>query len=149
MAKLQEHVKQLATMSPAQLRDEWQRVHRAEPPPGFGGDLLARSIAYTWQEKAYGGLPSAITREIRRAVTDLAASSLVPNRTPQLRPGTRLTREWNGRTHHVHVVDDGFEYAARHYRSLSAIAREITGAVWSGPRFFGLTSARELRRAQG
>jgi hypothetical protein len=55
--------------------------------------------------------------------------------------GTRLTREWHGRTHHVEVVDGGYIYKERRYRSLTAIAREITGAAWSGPRFFGLTSS--------
>ena len=55
-----------------------------------------------------------------------------------MKPGTRLVREWNGRTYHVEVVADGFVWNGRTHRSLSAIAREITGAQWSGPRFFGL-----------
>jgi hypothetical protein len=57
---------------------------------------------------------------------------------PSIKPGTRLVREWNGRTHHVEVLDKGFRWNDRTYRSLSSIAKAITGAHWSGPRFFGL-----------
>ena len=60
----------------------------------------------------------------------------------EIRAGARLIREWNGRTHTVTVEEDGFTYAGQSYRSLSAVAREITGARWSGPRFFGLTNKR-------
>ena len=89
-----------------------------------------------------GGLPRNIAREIRGGVLEIAAASLAPDRAPPLRSGTRLTREWHGRTHHVHVVDGGFDYGDQRYRSLTAIARKITGAAWSGPRFFGLTASR-------
>ena len=69
----------------------------------------------------------------------------------QLKPGTRLMREWQGRTYEVQVLDDGFAWQGTHYRSLSAIAREITGTAWSGPVFFGLrsnrTAPRKLRQA--
>ena len=132
----------IAAMGPKPLRAEWERTHRAAAPPGFGPDLLARALAYAVQEKARGGLPSNVAREIRRSVADLAATSLLPDRAAPLRPGTRLTREWHGRTHHIHVVERGYEYRDKPYRSLTAIAREITGARWSGPRFFGLAGAR-------
>jgi hypothetical protein len=65
-----------------------------------------------------------------------------PASAPRIRAGARLVREWNGRTHTVTVEEEGFTYAGRNYRSLTAIAREITGARWSGPRFFGLTSKK-------
>lgn len=139
---LAEQVAAIAAMGPKPLREEWERIHRAPAPPGFGPDLLARALAYAVQEKARGGLPPVVAREIRRGVADLAATSLLPDRSPPLRPGTRLTREWHGRTHHVHVVERGFEYRDKPYRSLTAIAREITGAGWSGPRFFGLAGVR-------
>ncbi len=129
----------LAAMSAKDLRLEWQRVHRVAPPIGFGPDLIARSLAYMLQEKVAGSLPRSVAREIRRGVAELAAKSLSLHRPPPLRSGTRLTREWHGRTHHVQVVDGAFDYRDRHYRSLTAIARQITGARWSGPRFFGLT----------
>ena len=136
MVSLQEQVALLATMSPAELRARWQEVLGEAPPPGFGPDLLARSIAYRLQEKAFGGLPGKAEREIRRAAELHAAGAPPP--LPKLRPGTRLARDWHGRSHHVLVTDGGFRYRERDYRSLSAIAREITGAGWSGPRFFGL-----------
>jgi hypothetical protein len=138
---LAERLKVIAAMKPKNLRSEWERVHRVPAPPGFGPDLLARGLAYTAQQKARGGLASEVAREIRRGVADLAATSVLPDRAPSLRPGTRLTREWHGRTHHVHVVERGFEYRDKPYRSLTAIAREITGARWSGPRFFGLAGS--------
>ena len=139
---LDERLASLAAMGPKDLRAEWERVHRVPPPAAFGPDLLARALAYAVQEKVRGGLPSSLIREIRRGVADLAATSMLPDRAPPLQPGTRLTREWHGRTHHVHVVYPGFEYRDKPYRSLTAIAREITGARWSGPRFFGLADVR-------
>lgn len=139
MTPLTQKITALAEMNPKALRDEWSRVHRTASPAAFGPDLLARALAYSLQEKACGGLPSNIAREIRRGVIELAATSASPDRPPPLRSGTRLSREWHGRTHHVHVVDGGFDYRDERYRSLTAVARQITGAGWSGPRFFGLT----------
>lgn len=139
---LDEKLAALVTMNPSSLREEWHRLYRAPAPAGFGPDLLARAMAYTLQEKAAGGLPRDIARDIRRGVLNLTARALSPDRSPPLRSGTRLTREWHGRTYHVQVTDGGFEYDDQRYRSLTKIAREITGAAWSGPRFFGLTAPR-------
>ena len=135
---LAEQIASIATMNPTALREEWERVQRVPRPLSFGPDLLARALAQSLQEKVAGGLPRKVMREIQRGVAELAVTSVSPNRSPPLRPGTRLTREWHGRTHHVHVVEGGFDYQDQPYRSLTAIAREITGARWSGPRFFGL-----------
>ena len=140
--RLSEQLAAIEAMGPKPLRAEWERFYRAPAPLGFGPDLLARALTYSVQEKARGGLRPDVAREIRRGVADLSATSLLPDRTPPLRPGTRLTREWHGRTHHVHVVEHGFEFRDKPYRSLTAIAREITGARWSGPRFFGLAGVR-------
>ena len=139
---LNERIALIGAMKPTELRAEWERVHRTPAPQGFGPDLLARGLAHALQEKTRGALAPRVAREIRRGVADLATTSLLPDRAPPLRPGTRLTREWHGRTHHVHVVERGFEYRDKPYRSLTAIAREITGARWSGPRFFGLAGVR-------
>jgi hypothetical protein len=126
----------LATMSPTQLRHRWEEVFGGGAPVAFGPDLLVRSIAYRLQEKAFGRLPSKAEREIRR-MAEMLNKGMAPS-LPRLRPGTRLARDWHGRTHHVLVTDQGFRYRERDYRSLTAIACEITGARWSGPRFFGL-----------
>ena len=131
-------VAEIAAMNPAALREHWERVQGIPRPTSFGPDLIARAMAYSLQEKAAGGLAGNIAREIKRGIAELGATSVLPNRPPPLRPGTRLSREWHGRTHHVHVVEGGFDYRDERYRSLTAIARQITGARWSGPRFFGL-----------
>ncbi len=142
MSTLDMQLAALAAVPSAQLRERWEHLYGASPPPGFGPDLIARGIAYTIQEKVRGTLPPSISREIRRGVVEIATAALSPERAPSLRSGTRLAREWHGRTYYVDVVEGGFDYSERRYRSLTAIAREITGAAWSGPRFFGLTAPR-------
>ncbi|MEO6247602.1 MAG: DUF2924 domain-containing protein [Sphingomicrobium sp.] len=137
-----EQVAEIATMNPAALREHWERVQGVPRPTSFGPDLIARAMAYSLQEKAAAGLAGNIAREIRRGVAELGATSVLPDRPAPLRSGTRLTREWHGRTHHVHVVDGGFDYQDQRYRSLTAIAREITGARWLGLRFFGLAGSK-------
>jgi hypothetical protein len=142
MDRLKETLTALTTMSPAQLKAEWRRVFNDPPPQAFGADLIARAIAHRLQQKATGIRPSIIERKVARVMRQLdGAAATAPSK---LRPGARLAREWRGDTHHVVVTDEGFLYRQRSYPSLTAIAREITGAAWSGPRFFGLRrTARE------
>ncbi len=130
----------LETVSTAELRERWRRTFRA-PPPALSRDLLLRGLAYRLQEQAEGGLGKVTLRRLRAAAEELAATGTIEP-PPILRPGTRLVREWHGRTHTVTVAETGFDYAGTTYRSLSEIARKITGAHWSGPRFFGLTKKR-------
>jgi hypothetical protein len=136
MVSLEEQLAGLVTMSPAQLRAEWAKQHRSAPP-NLTPDLLARSIAYTLQERVFGRMLSSRQRELERLGKRKAQGRGLRDHA-QLKPGTRLAREWHGRTHHVLFLEEGFLYEDRRYQSLTAIAREITGAVWSGPRFFGL-----------
>jgi hypothetical protein len=139
MSKLDEQLAGLMAMSSAQLRGEWQRVCREPAPAALSPDLLARGLAYRLQERAHGGLPSGVRRDIARLVRQLERTGEVSTeREVVLKTGTRLVRDWRGRTHNVLVLDDGFLFEDRRYRSLSRIASEITGANWSGPRFFGL-----------
>jgi len=130
----------LATMSPAQLRAEWRRLHRGRPlPEGLGADLVSRAVTWRIQERNHGGLPPARVRELARLAKQMReGGDLDLERELRLKPGTRLVRQWHDRTYRVLVLDHGFQYEDRHYRSLTPIAREITGAAWSGPRFFGL-----------
>lgn len=138
MSKLDEQLTALAAMSPAQLRTEWGRVHR-EPAPALTADLLARALAYRLQERMQGGLPGSTRTAISQMVRQLERSGEIQaERSVAPKTGTRLVRDWRGDRHHVLVLDQGFQYQGRHYRSLSQIARDITGAAWSGPRFFGL-----------
>lgn len=135
MESLNSRLADLKTMSKKQLQVEWQHVYRAEAPEISSG-MLRLGIAYRLQEKHLGGLkPKTISKLKRIAKKGRAALSGSNN----LKPGTRLVRSWNGQTLVVLVVDDGFVMGDKHYRSLSEIAREVTGAHWSGPRFFGLT----------
>jgi hypothetical protein len=134
----------LPALSPAELRSEWRRLYRSQPPR-LSRDLLIRAIAYRIQELRYGGLSKTTRRKLAALANAPQSEGEIPPETVQkISTGARLVREWNGRTHTVTVKEEGFTYAGRSYRSLTAIAREITGVHWSGPRFFGL--ARRPKR---
>src|SRR6202011_2464556 len=129
----------LSELTIFELRGEWRRLHRMPPPMRFSRDLLTRGISYKLQERAYGGLSTATARKLEQAGADsLSRGAVTPAPRLSLRPGTRLVREWRGVTHMVLVHADGIEWRGQRYRSLSVVARKITGARWSGPRFFGL-----------
>lgn len=110
-------------------------------PKGLGRDLATRAIIWRSQERTHGGFPPATHRELARLAGQLAETGTIElGRGPRLKLGTRLVRQWHGKIYQVEVLEDGFEFEHRHYRSLTQIAREITGAAWSGPRFFGLNA---------
>jgi Protein of unknown function (DUF2924) len=135
---LSQKITALTHLTAPQLRAEWRRLHRYQPPR-LSRDLLVRCIAYRIQELAYGGLSKATQRKLTALTRELQKNgSITPDPGLHPRPGTRLVREWRGRTHTVVVTDNSFEYAGKAYSSLSKIAQVITGAHWSGPRFFGL-----------
>ncbi len=135
-------LKIIIDMDLASLRAEWRRLHRSHPPKGLSRDLLIRAIAYKLQERALGGLGKATLRKLSSLARKLEAEGARSfNPRPSIKAGTGLVREWGGKTHSVQVLDGGFEYRGQRYRSLSQIARLITGAQWSGPRFFGLGPA--------
>jgi hypothetical protein len=135
MARLEEQLIRLANLSPADLRSEWQEV-LGDFAPDLPLSLLRRVLAYHLQEQVNGQLPAAVARMLGLLSRDPMAKPLDPE--IRLKPGTRLLRVWNGKLHTVQVTDDGLLFEERRYGSLSHIAREITGAHWSGPRFFGL-----------
>src|SRR5690348_10961567 len=114
-------VRQLEPMGLPQLRAEWQGRYGA-PPTLRSPDLLRRLLAWRIQADAFGGLEPAIVRRIHKA----ARARGVP--APALAAGSKLAREWQGVVHEVEATDEGFVYAGRRYRSLSAVARQITGA---------------------
>lgn len=113
----------------------WAEVFGRVPPANLSVQLLRAGIAYELQAKQFG----SFSGRSREALKRLQSS---PTSRPARRPraGVQLMREWNGVTHIVAIVDDGFLYRDRTFKSLTAIAFEITGARWSGPRFFGLKS---------
>lgn len=138
MIDLDHELAALAAMTPAQLREVWRSQYRS-PAPDIGPDLLRRAIAWRMQARVHGGLTVATRRAIGKYLTRLEkAGEVVSPRDLAIKTGTRLVRSWQGHTYHVLVLDDGFEHKGRRYESLSQIARAITGAHWSGPRFFGL-----------
>ncbi len=128
----------LTTMSSAELRSEWLKLYK-RPAPDMTIDLLRRGLAYRLQERASGSLSPATLREIERLSRqrERTGEAVVLPAT-RIKPGTRLVRDWGGSSHHVVVLDQDYLYRDRRYPSLSMIACEITGAKWSGPRFFGL-----------
>ena len=142
MTLLDQSLAALATMSPAALRAEWRSQYRLVAPD-IGPDLLRRGIAWRMQARVHGGVTVATRRAIDKCQIRLEKTGEVANpRDLITKTGTRLVRSWQGKTYHVLVLDDGFEHAGRRYASLSQIARAITGAQWSGPRFFGLRKRR-------
>ena len=135
---LSQRIAVLNEITAQQLRNEWRRLYRGQPPR-LSRDLLIRTIAYRMQELAYGGLSKATQRKLDALTRELKGKgSIVVTPGMSLKPGARLVREWRGRTHTVAVTENGFEYAAKSFSSLTKVAHAITGAHWSGPRFFGL-----------
>jgi len=132
-----EHLEQL---SRAELRALWTEELAETPPSSLGRDILALGIAYARQERRFGGLSKPVAKELDRLAARVLRNGAtdVPPPAPLPRAGTILVREWQGATHHVTVTDDGFLWNGKPHRSLSSIARAITGTKWNGPRFFGL-----------
>jgi hypothetical protein len=123
----------------ADLRAMWCRHFRYPAPKKLGRGQLELGIAWKLQARAHGGLSSASKRRLDDLAQTLATKSDLPQKQrTTLKPGARLLRSWDGKTHEVFVTDEGFVWRGKTWASLSIIAREITGTRWSGPRFFGL-----------
>ncbi len=137
---------ELESLSYQGLQEEWLRWYQVPPPARVSRKLLLLGVGWKIQERAFGGLSAATKRRLTTIAKSLKQGEGVPaNRAAQLKPGTRLVREWHGQMYTVTVVEEGLEWRDQVWRSLSVIAREITGQRWSGPRFFGLRSPRRDR----
>jgi hypothetical protein len=142
-----EALSRLPKLDLSELRQQWQSLYKADASLHLSRALLVRAIAYRMQEVALGGLRPAQQRRLRHYAQEFNETGETRLRArPELKPGTRLVREWQGRTYEVLVLDDGFSWQGTRYRSLSAIARKITGTAWSGPLFFGLKRNRPATR---
>ena len=133
----------LKTTPTPKLKEQWRQLFDSEPP-AFNRRYLESRLAYRIQELAYGGLKPETVRRLEKLGEELDGGNKAKRQTrADSRPivGTRLIREYQGVEHCVTVRDDDFEYQGRPYKSLSAIARAITGTPWSGPVFFGLKSS--------
>jgi Protein of unknown function (DUF2924) len=171
MASVDDEIDRLEGLSIFELRTLWRRHWKKPPPMRLSKDMLIRGVAWKLQEQVFGGIGKPELRKLTVLAKAAAEQSLAGgsdeignaastgpaaqyNRSPTtsvpttitLREGNRLVREWNGTTHTVLVLASGFEWQGRQYRSLSQIAEAITGAHWSGPRFFGLTKRKAERK---
>lgn len=142
MKCISDQITELTELSRPELVELWNKAHRAPPPKGVGRRLLELSAAYSIQSNILGHLDRKTKRALVAAMSksngNYEAAANQQWLVKSLTPGSRLVRVWNGKTHQVEVLEKGFVWNERRFRSLSAIAREITGVRWSGPRFFGL-----------
>ena len=140
-------VAELPKLSMAKLRERWRILHGSDPP-AYNKAFLVKRLAHRVQELAHGGLSKRARDRLRQIDADSNGDGEIAPMNRRKRKdnapvaGTRLIREWQGERHEVTVVVGGFEFDGRRYRSLSAIAREITGTQWNGPDFFGLRKRR-------
>jgi hypothetical protein len=142
-----EALSRLPILDIGELRQQWRGLYKTQAPPNLSRELLVRAVAHRMQELALGGLRPEPRRQLLRIAQQFKETGEATIRArPELKPGTRLMREWQGRTYDVLVLDDGFSWQSKRYRSLSAIARKITGTAWSGPLFFGLKANRSATR---
>ena len=143
MTSLDEEIGSLEGLPTYELRIVWRRLYRTEPPRCLPRDLLIRALAYRVQELAHGGLTPATKRKLHSLVVEVETKRTTAfDPGIVLKPGARLVREWAGQTHTVIVLEQGFDYDGERYPSLTKIAAKITGAHWSGPRFFGIGKTR-------
>ena len=142
---LKANISGLCEIDSVTLRARWQKLYGSEAPKRIGRDLLIRAIAYRMQEEAQGGPKPALRRRLKKMAKDLKTQGdRAITSQPRIKPGTRLLREWKGETHSVTALEEGFEFQGARYKSLSEIAREITGTRWSGPAFFGLKQSKRV-----
>jgi hypothetical protein len=128
---LEAELARIAAMNIGELRSLWREREGRDAPKGFSKDLVARALAYAVQEEQLGGL----SKELKKLLADPDARAEPPRR---IKVGSVIVREYAGARHEVFVVGEGFSWQGKTYPSLSAIAKEITGTRWNGPRFFGL-----------
>src|SRR4029077_2095615 len=138
LAEVDDEIARLVDCSTQELRRAWQRLYHTGPPLGLSRDLIIRGLADKLQQRAHGGPSRALQRHLRVLAREFekGAGSFDPSGV--LKTGASLVRRWRGQTQTVLVGEDGFEVDGQRYRALTVIAERITGAHWSGPRFFGV-----------
>lgn len=143
-----ERLKSLPLLSKPALCTLWHELFKENAPSEIRRELFMRMLAYRIQEQAYGGLSKTTRRRLRELATAFNSNSGAPNSIAiRIKPGTRLLREWQGKTHVVTVAEGSYEHRGARYSSLSEIARLITGTRWSGPLFFGLRTNRSKEKS--
>ena len=144
MSVVEQELLHISTMTLGELRTKWQLLKTSKAPAAMSKELLCLAISYPMQEHLSGTLSRPTLLRIK-ALEDRNAGEKRTRHvsaTSLPKPGAKILREWQGKTHEVVRLTNGqFAFDGKTYRSLSVIAREITGAHWSGPRFFGLKTA--------
>lgn len=142
MTPIMRQISDLKDKSFAELKKLWLEYNQTEAPPYRRGYMI-RALAYRIQELTYGGLSPQTARKLDELIAEAEGLKIKRKSKPVQMPvtGTRLIREWRGERHEVVVLPNGFEYAGRQWKSLSAIAELITGTHWNGLMFFGLRRA--------
>ena len=138
LAKLDHEIAGLAGQPTQELRRVWRTFYHTGPPLGLSRDLIIRGLADKLQQRAHAGPTRALQRRLQIVAAEFEKGARSFDPGGMLKTGATLVRQWRGHTHTVLVGEEGFEYEGQRYRSLSVIAERITGAHWSGPRFFGL-----------
>src|SRR5580704_1579800 len=135
----------LSELTLHELKERWRSIYNSPPPGRSSKQLLISAIAYRLQEQVLGGLKPSVRTMLERVAETFTVCQVPPERpATKASTGTVLMRDWRGQSHRVTVLARGVSYRQRNYRSLSEVARVITGTRWSGPRFFGLkTRAKE------
>jgi len=136
MKEAEASVAELAALPRPVLTARWEAVYGTPPPKGISQRLMLAAVTYACQTQQHRGLGPALSRRLAKLAGGATIAEVAAPRA--LKPGARLVREWNGTTHTVEVVAGGYVWNGARHRSLSAVARAITGVRWSGPRFFGL-----------
>ena len=141
---------ELEASTTPELRTQWHRLYGHEAPKRLSRRLLRLGVGYRMQVEAYGKLSAQTKALLNRYAQELRKTGTISieQPAPTLKPGIRLMRDWHGQTHVVTVLDQGFLYRDARFKSLSEIARMITGVRRSGPAFFGLRGQRK-RAANG
>ena len=144
-ALLAAELKELGGRATEELRERWTKHFGMAPSPRISRELLVRAVAYRLQEEAHDSLSTSCRRQLARLAKTLGeGGSIEGAHTRSFKPGTKLIREWKGKVHEVVIAGGTYIWAGQHYRSLSQIARAITGTRWSGPRFFGLEAGQGI-----
>ena len=138
----QEEVAALETKTHADLKNQYQALTGEFPLKRIGRSLLKLAVAYEIQRKDHKALVDRVHRKLEKLAHAEGVSKAIAEPKRAIKPGGRLIREWRGRTYEVYDADDGVFMDGKRYGSLSAVAFDITGAKWNGPRFFGLRSPR-------
>ena len=141
MASLEAQIAEIEQWDRVKCLEVWTKLTGMPPGARLSSRFLRRALIFEQQCNELGGHSAAVKRSLKANAT--ADCKTTAKAAATLSSGTQLVREWNGRIYRVNVCKDRFEMDGRHFTSLSAVAKQITGAQWSGPRFFGLNGGSQ------